>query len=1115
MDKQVFQTQTVTRWKSFLWFVSILVVLFLVGSASVLLSLLGKQHYDLKVLTYNANNFPDINSDTSKTILSNSAQLAFADHLFRVRKNREKSFYNNDLIIPQAVKQYLPVKAAFYVNWDNQSASSLKQNIGKLNMLLPEWIFQKDSNGNLEIQVDTLILNLLRKNKVAVLPMLTNNYNDRWNGDSTLLLLKNAETRKLMVGKIKDVLDKYNFQGINIDLESLPFEAYPYLMDFSRELYAALHPSGYLTSIDVDPFDNQLSFKELEQFYDFIFIMAYDEHYPESDPGSISSIKFVEDALDKAMKDVTSEKFVLCVAGFGYDWPEGRTGTDVNYDDLISRANEHNTRVIFDDSLSDLTVSYQGDDTLQHEIHCNDAAGIFNSIRTAEDFGTAGIALWYIGSEDSRIWNFYSLPLNADSFAKNPFNYKLLERVNAINSVSYDGKGDVLETLSEPRPGNVKIIYDTIDQMITAEDYISLPASYVIKRYGASDSKQIAITFDDGPDEEFTPKILDILKENKIAATFFVTGINSESNIPILRRIYNEGHEIGNHTFTHPNLEITAPERERIELRSTRLLLESVLGHSTILFRPPYNTDSEPVSVSEIRPLYIANEEGFICVASSIDPNDWQKGVSADMIEARAIAQRDSGNILLLHDAGGERSQTVKALPHIIDYFRNQGFKFVSVSALIGKTRDEVMPPVKEKLIYTQSLNKSLFVITFLWEHFLHGFFIVAILLIMFRLKSIALMSVMQRVKEKKHKKLLPDIRPEVSIIVPAYNEEVNVERTVNYLLASDYPLFEIILVDDGSGDQTYLKVKSAFNDNPRVKIFTKPNGGKASALNFGIGKAKGEILVCIDADTMLASDAISKMIPYFADEKVGGVAGNVRVGNTVNLLTNWQSLEYTTSQNFDRRGFDYLDAISVIPGAIGAFRKEAVEKIGGFATDTLAEDCDLTLRLHRAGYTIRTCNDAIALTEAPETLNMFLRQRFRWAFGMMQSFWKHRDRLFSFKKRNLGWVLLPNMLIFNFIIPLFSPIVDIMFVAGLFTRHALTYAIIYVLYYVIDCLISSLAYYFDNQKFTLRKALILFVQRFVYRQLLFYVLLKSYLRAMKGEMAGWGVLKRTGNVTG
>jgi poly-beta-1,6 N-acetyl-D-glucosamine synthase len=1117
MEKQVFQTQTVLRWKSFLWLVRIVVVFLLIGSASIMISLFSKNRNDLKVLTNYGSKLPDLIADTTRNIISPAEQEAFADHLYQVRKNRKRSFYDESPVLLQAIKQFLPVKAAFYVNWDKQSSHSLNKNIGNLNMVLPEWIFQKDSKGNLEIQIDTITLNLLRKNNIAVLPMLTNNYNNQWNGDTTFLLLKNSSVRKGLIDKLLTILNKYKFQGINIDLESLPADAYPYLITFSEELYAAMHPAGYLTSVDVDPNDKNISFEKLAKFYDLIFLMAYDEHYPEGDPGSISSIGFIEKSLDYALKDIPSGKFVLCVAGYGYDWAEGKTGSDITYTDFVSLANEHKVSVIFNDSTSDLTVRYTDSDSIPHEAHCNDAAGIFNILRTSEDYEMAGVALWYIGSEDVRIWDYYSLDLNADSLNKKPFDHTQLETINSIYSISYDGSGEILEVLTEPKPGNVIIAYDTTDLLITEEEYLSLPASYLVKRYGNSDSRQIAITFDDGPDNEYTPQILDILKEKKVPATFFVTGINSENNIPLVKRVYNEGHEIGNHTFTHPNLENISDERVRLELRATRLLIESILGHSTLFFRPPYNTDSEPASISQLKPLVMAYDEGFVCVASSIDPNDWQPGVTSDTIVARAIAQQFSGNIMLLHDAGGERSQTLKALPRIIDIYKEQGYEFVPVSALMGKTRDEIMPAVRGKLEYSEFLDNSLFTVTFIWEHFLHGFFIVAILLMSFRLLAIAFMAIMQHRNERKNntrnKNISSEYNPSVSIIVPAYNEEVNAVQNVIHLLQSDYPGFEIVFVDDGSKDNTYLKVKEAFLHNSKVKVLAKPNGGKATALNFGIKHAAGEILVCIDADTMLTTDAVSKMIPYFEDPQIGGVAGNVRVGNTLNILTNWQSLEYTTSQNFDRRAFDYIDAISVIPGAIGAFRKEAVEKIGGFATDTLAEDCDLTFRLHREGYKIRSCNDALALTEAPETIKMFLKQRFRWSFGMMQSFWKHRDMLFSFRKINIGWVLLPNLLIFNFIIPLFSPLVDIMFIAGLFTRHALTYTLFYFLYFIIDSLISSLAFGFDRQKFTARKVIFLFIQRFIYRQLLFYVLLKAYLNAIKGEMASWGVLKRTGNV--
>jgi len=1114
MHKQVFQTNSATRWYSFVWLIRIFIVFLVLGIASVLFSLMHKQFYDLKVLTYKTKKFPEINTDSSKTFIPNAEQEAFALHLDKIRAKRRNSFYQTSQFLPRKIKINLPVKAAFYVNWDQQSATSLQKNIGNLNMVLPEWIFQKDSKANLDLQIDSTSLNVMRKNKVAIMPMLSNNYNDIWNGDSTLLLLKDSLKRSLLISKIKTILDQNKFQGINIDLESLPDATIPYLMKFSKELSSVLQPSGYLTSIDVDPMDKRFSFKELASYYDFIFLMAYDEHYPEGKPGSISSLPFIENALDIAMKDVPSEKFVLCVAGYGYDWTIGGTGKDITYNDFISLVNENKTRVSFDMKQSDLSMSYYDDDDVtKHEVHCNDAAGLFNILRTAEDYNTAGISLWYIGSEDSRIWSFYSKNLNEDILNKHPFNYKNLQTIRAISSVEYDGKGEILEIISEPNAGNATIHFDTNDQLIISEKYDSVPSSFLVKRYGAKNQKQIAITFDDGPDEDYTPHILDILKEKHVPATFFVTGINSENNIPLVERIYREGHEIGDHTFTHPNLEITSPNRERIELRSTRLLLESILGFSTILFRPPYNTDAEPKTIYQLKPLVTAFDEGFICVASSIDPNDWQEGVSADTIVARAIAQQNLGNVILLHDAGGERSQTLIALPRIIDYYKKQGFQFVSISTLMGKSRDQIMPKVQGHQ-YTTLLDKLLFFFAFIWEHFLDGFFVIALLLIVGRLVSVALLAILQHRKEKKERqKIVSNYFPKVSIIVPAYNEEVYAVRTVDGLLLADYPNFDIIFVDDGSKDKTFTNVLSAFENNPNVRVLTKPNGGKASALNFGIAQSDGEILVCIDADTIITKDAISLMIPFFVNDKVAGVAGSVKVGNTLNLLTNWQSIEYITSQNFDRRAYDFVNAILVIPGAIGAFRKSAIDEIGAFTTDTLAEDCDLTLRLLRAGYTIRTCNEAIALTEAPEARTMFLKQRFRWSFGMMQSFWKHRDLLFSFKKINIGWIVLPNLLIYNFIIPLFSPVVDIMFFAGLFTKHAGEYIFFYVLYFIIDCIISSLAYRYDNQKFGIKTALYLFVQRFIYRQLLFFVLLKAYLKAIKGELASWGVLKRTGNV--
>lgn len=1114
MQKQIFQTESATRWKSFVWFTRILLVFLIVIMTSVVISLFDKKSYDLKVLTYEAKKLPNINVNTDKKKVSNKEVLDFAKHVRQFKRKHPDSYYNTKAEVPKTVKKYLPLRAGFFVNWDMNSSYSLQKNIGKMNMILPEWAFLRDAKGSIKSNIDVRALNLLRKNKVAIVPMLSNYFNDRWNGDSVAVMMGNPYARKVLITRIVDFLDHFSFQGINIDFENLPDGSENNWLAFSKELHQELSSAGYLTTIDLPVSIRPDMYQKLSPYYDFMFLMAYNEYSPDGAPGCVSSIPFVENSLDVAMKNVPSNKVILGIGAYGFDWPKGQMGKKISYQDIISLAKEHDGQLSFDFMNSDLTLHYYDNDGVEHEAHCNDAAGVFNLMRTAETYQTGGVALWYLGSEDNRIWNFYDRSLSNAALKAKPLDFSKLKNIDAFSSVNYDGKGEILEIIGEPSPGKATFERDSHDLLITGEKYLSLPSPYLLKRYGGDNPKKIAITFDDGPNSEYTPEVLKILKEKDVKATFFVLGVNIENNIPLLRQEYHEGHEIGNHTFTHPNLAIISDDRERVELRSTRLLMESILGHSSLIFRPPYNTDAEPKDLYQMRSLSVARDEDFISVTSFIDPNDWEEGVSADTIVARAIKYQHAGNIILLHDAGGNRKETVKALPRIIDYYKSHGYTFVTVSDLMGKTRDQVMPPVNSKFAVPERLDYFFFIITFIWEHFLYGFFLVAMVLMILRLLSIALMAILQHRREKKIVAKAPaGFQPKVSIIVPAYNEELNAVRTVECLLKTYYTNFEIVFVDDGSKDSTYEKVLKAFEGNEKVTVMTKPNGGKAAALNYGIQHSTGDILVCIDADTVLPENAIPLMIPYFADENVGAVAGNVRVGNKVNMLTNWQSIEYTTSQNFDRRAFDYVNAILVVPGAIGAFRREAIFASQGFTTDTLAEDCDLTLRILRCGYSIRSCNEALALTEAPESLNMFIKQRFRWSFGMMQSLWKHRDMLFSFKKPNIGWVALPNLLIFNFIIPFFSPVVDIMFIAGLFTSHALLYTIFYLIYYVVDCIISSLAYKYDRQKFGLKQIGYLFVQRFIYRQLLFFVLLKAYLKAIKGEMATWGVLKRTGNV--
>jgi len=243
----------------------------------------------------------------------------------------------------------------------------------------------------------------------------------------------------------------------------------------------------------------------------------------------------------------------------------------------------------------------------------------------------------------------------------------------------------------------------------------------------------------------------------------------------------------------------------------------------------------------------------------------------------------------------------------------------------------------------------------------------------------------------------------------------------------------------------------------------------------------------------------------------VGAVAGTVKVGNEINMLTRWQSIEYITSQNFDRRAFAYPNAITVVPVAIGAFSKEALLNSGSFTTDTLAEDCDLTIRILRAGYTIANEPKAIALTESPETLSQFFKQRFRWTFGVMQTFWKHKDALFNSRYKALGWIALPDILLFKYIIPFFTPLGDFFMLIGLLSENRGKIARYYAVFLLVDALIAAIAFAFEKEK--LWKLLWLIPQRLIYRWLMMIVLFRSFRRALKGELQHWGVLKRTGNV--
>jgi cellulose synthase/poly-beta-1,6-N-acetylglucosamine synthase-like glycosyltransferase len=395
------------------------------------------------------------------------------------------------------------------------------------------------------------------------------------------------------------------------------------------------------------------------------------------------------------------------------------------------------------------------------------------------------------------------------------------------------------------------------------------------------------------------------------------------------------------------------------------------------------------------------------------------------------------------------------------------------------------------------------------------------------RLLVITSLALVQRVRSHRCGGTARPYLPDVSVIVPAYREEKVIAKTIASLLDQEYAGFlEVVVVDDGSPDRTYEVARSSFAGHSRVAVYRKPNGGKASALNLGVSRARGEIVVAVDADTVFAPDAVAQLVAPLADPHVGAVAGNAKVGNRINLLTRWQALEYVTSQNLDRRAFALLDCITVVPGAIGAWRAELVRAVGGFSDVTLAVDQVLTLSIRRCGYAIAYADRAVAYTEAPDTFRGLTRQRFRWSFGTLQCMWKHRDALFRRRYGTLGFIAMPNVWLFQLVLTALSPFADLVFLWGLFSvwlvrqEHGATYALmnleqvlgLYAVFLLVDWAAGMVAFLLEPAEDRWLTWLIL-IQRFAYRQLVYWVVVQSFLAAVRGRLVGWGTLERKATV--
>ncbi len=1044
----------------------------------------------------------------------------------------------------QVPAKYDVIRAAFYIDSDARAVASIKTHYKDLDLIFPEELHIISADGLFDVMdssdhdhphveaTEAARINatsrlhswMLAANVDLQVMALVNNIDADgtiWNTRDLSALLANAATRKkLETGLVTYILQMHE-QGMCLDFEDLAVKDQPHFRAFAAELSAELHAKSLKLIIALPALDPDYDYAFLGKQADEIALMNYDEHWKTSAPGPIASQSWFLRNLNALLKVVPPSKVFMAISNYGYDWEEskkpGKPAQDMSVQDALLTASESEVQVELDSDSLNPHYSYADDQNHIHQVWFTDAVTAYNQLRASERAGVRGTVLWRLGMTDSSMWSIWDT-LRPDDAAR-----AKIEVMPPGPDLILEGGGDIWHILDTPQNGQRTFRYDASTDLILDEAITKFPLSWHIEEMGAVPHK-LALTFDDGPDAAWTPKILDVLREKKAPATFFVIGENANRYPQILSREYNEGNEIGNHTYTHePFVEGVPSSRLQWELNLTERLIEAQLGVKTVFFRPPYGIDHQPETSDEVSVFPVAQSMGYMLVGARIDPHDWGDVSGGAPPSATAIVQRilddaSKGSIIMLHDGGGDRNQTVAALPQIIDGLRAAGYEIVPVSELVNQTRAQVMPPVTGRELWAARADAFIFGLLFVFRVGIAAVFIFGILLVSGRAIIIGLLALVEKLRPAPGDH--PDFKPQVSILIPAYNEEDVIVQTVSSALAADYPNKEILVVDDGSTDHTGELLDEHFGGDPRVRIFHQVNRGKPAALAVALEAATSPIVITIDADTSIEPDAVAKLVRNFADPNVGAVAGNVKVGNRTRWLTRWQALEYITSQNMEKRAFDLLNCIPVVPGAVGAWRLEAMRDAGGFSSETVAEDTDLTIAIRRAGWRISYDEEAIGYTQAPETAGALIRQRFRWTFGTLQSVWKHRDTVGRWRYGTLGWVAIPNIFLFQLLLPLFSPVIDLLFLLSvafwglaqfrimqlpqLWTSQDIAQSVVFFLgFMLIDLVACVIAFLLEkNEDWSLLLPLIL--QRFYYRQMMYFVLFRALTQAIKGRPVGW-----------
>lgn len=985
----------------------------------------------------------------------------------------------------------------FVVPWDPDSRVSLERHAGSLTeVALPA--FSISGRGE---PLYTAREDLLRTAQRTGLPVqaVVTNFTTRFDAALAHRVCASPASRRRFAAALVDQARAHGFSGLNLDFEDLAAADAPAYVSLLETVRSYCRPQGMLLSVDVPAArdarrDDGFDLKGLGRTADLVIGMLYDEHGPQSKPGPIASSAWADRNLDEMLASVPASKLVIGVGTYGYDWSHG-PAQEISFPRALSAATQASASIDWDSEARAPHFSYSANGE-RHQVWLEDAGSVSGRVSDALSHRCAGIGVWRLGDEDPDLWRV------ADAY-RDGHPAGITSSVMELPSITVAAGAGDLYTLAH---GDTRVYRRSrwAGGEVVEEDYPDLKPSFALERYLPVKPKMVALTFDDGPDPENTPRLLDELKAAHAPATFFLIGQSVAEHPEIVARAYAEGHDLGSHTYSHPHMEQLSPFQAKLEVNLNQRLIESVTGHRTVLFRRPYDVNNNPRDDDEVNPLLAAADAGYLMCGASIDPADWDTK-SADQIVNRCLRELDrnaesEGHVIVMHDGGGNRDATVAAVPRLIRELRRRGYQLVSLHELVGRPREMVMAPAGAEPWITRAgllVVRDLVRVDSIGRWFMLG----GVLFMLLRLIFTSAGALQQFRKTRRLPQ--PDFsggEPLVSVLVPAYNEGEVIRKTIHSLLASRYRNLEILVIDDGSKDNTYECAVSA-TDDPRVRVFQKENDGKGQALNYGLLRARGEYVVAIDADTLFEPDTIPYLVNRLLDPKVGAVAGNIKVGNRSSMLTRWQHLEYVVGINLDKRFFDLLGCVPVVPGAVGAWRKEAILEAGGYSRATMAEDADLTLSVQRAGWKVVYEDRAVAWTEAPTSWSCLYKQRLRWTFGTLQCLWKHREAFFNPKAGTLGMIGLPYIAFYHLLL-LAGPLVDGALLIGFLAGWWKVMLLLSLPYLASELAMAALAFRMDGEPVWTIWPLLL--QRFGYRQVIYYTMFRAVSMAVKGTHLAW-----------